>query len=526
MKKIIIILTLSFLSKISFGQLNKIPLSQLKPAAAGSIQVISTSSVTGIPSYSVLKLTGVGSTSITSSGTSFTVNTPTAITYTNGTGISITSGSIISNTAPDQTVSLTGLGSATVTGAYPTFSVNVSSSGSFVPYSSATGNVDLNSKQLSNVSLLTVGKPTSTTTPYPLLITDVSGTGFNYDTEPSIVTARLFTPTTSVNGHGFVNADVYNKNSGYSGSHNSFKDNSSFSGAGAFGHHSSYENNFTYSGSGTTAMSNAYGFYDKLAMGSGTVTTRQGFYFENATGSGVLTNQYGIYISTLSKGASINAAIYTQSNPSYFGGGVQLFSNSGSVGANTSKIEFLQGSFPGLVTGVIRDELMSFNGKIKISVPGYNFNQNTRKDLLILRGDNNNANTDSAIIQPTHIFLNARDINIKGVTNLIAITTPTTLVDGYFWNDGTNLSTKLNGSTQVILKGASGTYTNSATAATSFTVTLPNTQPNTTYQVITVPQNTLTADLMYVSSKTTTTFVVTFLAALTGTVSFDWIITQ
>lgn len=290
-------------------------------------------------------------------------------------------------------------------------------SGSFVPYSSATGNVDLNAKQLSNVSLFTIGKPTSTTTPYPLLVTDVSGTGFNYDTEPSIVTARLFTPTTSVNGHGFVNADVYNKNSGYSGSHNSFKDNSSFSGAGAFGHHSSFENAFTYSGSGSTAMGNAYGFYDKLAMGSGTVTTRQGFYFENATGGGVLTNQYGIYIPTMSKGTSINAAIYTQTNPSYFGGGVQLFSNAGSVGSNTSKVEFLQGSFPGLVTGVIRDELTAYNGNLKFSVAGYNFNQSARKDLVILVGDvtSGATDTDSVKIMSSRVLINAVNLNLRSI---------------------------------------------------------------------------------------------------------------
>ena len=68
----------------------------------------------------------------------------------------------------------------------------------------------------------------------------------------------------------------------------------------------------------------------------------------------------------------------------------------------------------------------------------------------------------------------------------------------------------------------SGTKVQSVTAATSVTVTIGTTMSNTTYHVLTDPLNGLSSPVHYISAKTTTTFTVTYLSALTGSVSFDW----
>lgn len=67
-----------------------------------------------------------------------------------------------------------------------------------------------------------------------------------------------------------------------------------------------------------------------------------------------------------------------------------------------------------------------------------------------------------------------------------------------------------------------GGFSATGTATTAFTVTIGVTQANTTYRVFVTPTVALSAALFYISTKSTTTFTVTFLAGLTGTVAFDW----
>lgn len=67
-----------------------------------------------------------------------------------------------------------------------------------------------------------------------------------------------------------------------------------------------------------------------------------------------------------------------------------------------------------------------------------------------------------------------------------------------------------------------GSFSGVGTATTVFTVTIGATQANTTYKVNVTPTNLLAAAMFYVTNKTTTTFDVTFLTGLTGTVQFDW----
>jgi len=111
-------------------------------------------------------------------------------------------------------------------------------------------------------------------------------------------------------------------------------------------------------------------------------------------------------------------------------------------------------------------------------------------------------------------------IKLTSGTNL------TTVENGAIEYDGSDLYVSANSTRQKVNKGLNGSYSATGTATTSFTVTFGGTQPNSTYKVIVTPTNSLTAALFYVTSKTTTTFTVTFLSGLTGTVAFDWCLIQ
>lgn len=69
-----------------------------------------------------------------------------------------------------------------------------------------------------------------------------------------------------------------------------------------------------------------------------------------------------------------------------------------------------------------------------------------------------------------------------------------------------------------------GSFSGVGTATTVFTVTIGSTMSNATYKVNATPTNLLAAAVFYVTNKTTTTFDVTYLAGLTGTVTFDWVV--
>jgi hypothetical protein len=78
----------------------------------------------------------------------------------------------------------------------------------------------------------------------------------------------------------------------------------------------------------------------------------------------------------------------------------------------------------------------------------------------------------------------------------------------------------------IVMTGRKGSFSQVGTATTVFTVTIGATQSNATYNVQVTPTAALSAALFYVTNKTTTTFDVTFLAGLTGSVTFDWQIIQ
>lgn len=70
-----------------------------------------------------------------------------------------------------------------------------------------------------------------------------------------------------------------------------------------------------------------------------------------------------------------------------------------------------------------------------------------------------------------------------------------------------------------------GNSTTTGAATTAVTVTIGSTMANTNYYVDISPQDLLTAVNYYISAKTTTTFTVTFISALTGSINFDYSVT-
>ncbi len=71
-----------------------------------------------------------------------------------------------------------------------------------------------------------------------------------------------------------------------------------------------------------------------------------------------------------------------------------------------------------------------------------------------------------------------------------------------------------------------GSVSQVGAATTVFTVTIGVTLGSATYKVVVSPSNVLSAALFYITNKTTTTFDVTYIAGLTGTVAFDWMVAK
>lgn len=113
---------------------------------------------------------------------------------------------------------------------------------------------------------------------------------------------------------------------------------------------------------------------------------------------------------------------------------------------------------------------------------------------------------------------NSSPLKFTSGTNL------TTIENGTIEYDGTNYFASAGGTRQTIHKGKAGLFSQVGAATTVFTVTFGGTQPNNTYKVNVTPTSSLSAAMFYVSNKTTTTFDVIYLAGLTGTVTFDYLL--
>jgi hypothetical protein len=108
----------------------------------------------------------------------------------------------------------------------------------------------------------------------------------------------------------------------------------------------------------------------------------------------------------------------------------------------------------------------------------------------------------------------------QGINTIITNGAGTITIDA----DTSNGSTKLATQGDLLRNRYAGSVSATGTATTTFTVTIGATQANNTYKVTATPSNVLSAAVFYINNKTTTTFDVVYLAGLTGTVAFDWIL--
>lgn len=146
------------------------------------------------------------------------------------------------------------------------------------------------------------------------------GITYNKDFDPTVVLARTYDPAYAQNGHGFVDANVFQRNN-TTLAYASFTDNSQYVGD-SFDHHVSYQSQFKSWATGT--IGKLYGLADIPQIKAGSVTSRYGTYIFDVTGAGAVVDQYGHYVPTLAKGSNSNWAFYAQTNNSFFGGSVLI----------------------------------------------------------------------------------------------------------------------------------------------------------------------------------------------------------
>lgn len=107
------------------------------------------------------------------------------------------------------------------------------------------------------------------------------------------------------------------------------------------------------------------------------------------------------------------------------------------------------------------------------------------------------------------------------------VTVPAVAYDATTWNGNNTAPTRDDIRDKIeAIAPIAGSFSGAGTATTVFTVTIGATMANSTYKVNVTPTSALSAALFYVTNKTTTTFDVTYLAGLTGTVTFDWSVFQ
>lgn len=168
------------------------------------------------------------------------------------------------------------------------------------------------------------------------------GGAFSEDTDSMVVIARITDPTVNSNGHGFVDASNFSKNSnGFA--YNSFTNNVKFLGSANYDHYAAFQAAWSHNGTGTT--SRYYGLFDAPTVSTGaTLGTRTGIYIADVAGAGNLTSNVGIYIATLAKGSGTKYAFQSVSNDSFFGGRIRLVTSGGSNGSLTPELAFYHGT--------------------------------------------------------------------------------------------------------------------------------------------------------------------------------------
>lgn len=244
---------------------------------------------------------------------------------------------------------------------------------------------------------------------------------------------------------------------------------------------------------GATSNSNpVYSFVTPASTGQTAATETNGFLFDMATNS---IQHAGNTTITINRDAYFKGRTHTFATA---GGGViadgfTLYSESPIAGTNTSATSRLWAA--------------GFNGRVAVGTNIYIGGMTTAATALVQLA----AGTATASTSPLKF---TSGINLTALEN------------GAVEYDGSDLFITANSTRQIISKGKSGSVSQVGTATTTFTVTFGGTQPNSTYKVQVTPTNILSAALFYVTNKTATTFDVVYMAGLTGTVTFDWQLTQ
>lgn len=112
------------------------------------------------------------------------------------------------------------------------------------------------------------------------------------------------------NGHSISEASIITRsgNIAFAGIENRAK----FSGTNNYDHYAGFQNGLNYRSTGT--MTNYFGYYDQLAVDSGTITNAYGIYLADAqkAAGATLTNNYGIYFADRTSGGT-DWTIYSNS---------------------------------------------------------------------------------------------------------------------------------------------------------------------------------------------------------------------
>lgn len=127
------------------------------------------------------------------------------------------------------------------------------------------------------------------------------------------------------------------------------------------------------------------------------------------------------------------------------------------------------------------------------------------------------------------VWLNSDSTHALGVR-----VNPLLMYPEYYWNTGTNadpivvlnptncIGCTFDPTNHQITTSVGSTFTTTAASQTTFTVTIGTTQANTAYKVEVTPGTSVSTAAHYVTNKTTTTFDVVYLSAVTGSIQFDW----
>jgi len=203
-------------------------------------------------------------------------------------------------------------------------------------------------------------------------------------------------------------------------------------------------------------------------------------------------------------------------------------------GSNTSPTSVTNGTHLGSIVAAAYDGTSIINGTDITSivngtvstgvVPSDMVFSTTATNTLIERMRiNSSGNVGIGVTAPTAILhLKAGTATASTASLKIpAGTFLTTKENGAVENNGNNF-TVTNNSVRYNISNLSGSVSTTGTATTTFTVTIGQTMPNTTYKPFISASNALSSTMFYISNKTTTTFDVVFATALTGTVAFDW----